>query len=91
MTELLRNGCVGPRSWPSHVVPARVASPDPRTRGDSLLARFSAGIWNPRGYINQPTRVGSGQLVPAGAYRDRLRSGPGLATRAGTTRPGARA
>ena len=43
-----------------------------------------------RGYINQLARAGS-QLVPAGTYRDRLRPGPGLAMRAGTTRPGARA
>ena len=37
----------------------RRLAPDPSTRGDGLLARFSAGIWNPRGYINQPARAGS--------------------------------
>ena len=39
---------------------------------------------------DQPARAHS-QLVPAGTYRDSLRPGPGLAMRAGTTRPGARA
>ena len=42
------------------------------------------------GSCRQPARAGS-QLVPAGTYRDRLRLGPGLAMRAGTIRPGARA
>ena len=41
---------------------------------DGLLARFSAGIWDPRGFINQPARAG---------YRDRLRPGPRLAMPAG--------
>ena len=59
------------------------------------MARFSAGIWDPRGYINQPALAGS-QLVPGGWTRNlpghnRLQPGPGLAIRTGTTRPGARA
>ena len=68
---------------------ATSSASDPSTRGDGLLARFSVGIWDPRGYhpsINQPARAGS-QLVPAGTYRDRLRPGPGLAAmRAAGTR-----
>ena len=64
--------------------------PDPSTRGDGLFARLSAGMGNPhRGYINQPEPAPAGSwLVPAGlgSYRDRLRPGPGLAKRAGTTR-----
>ena len=65
---------------------------DPSTRGDGLLSRFCGDLGSPRLYQrDKPARAGS-QLVPAGTYRDRrLRSGPGLAMRAGTTRPGARA
>ena len=69
---------------------ATSSASDPSTRGDGLLARFSAEIWDPRCYINQQARAGS-QLVQAGTYSDSLRPRPGLAMRAGTTRPGARA
>ena len=61
------------------------------------IARLSAGIRNPRGYINQPARAGS-WLVPPGTYHDsdRLRPGPGLAImmracQCHESRPGARA
>ena len=50
--------------------PRRLAY-DPSTRGDGFLARFSAGIWNPRGYINQPARA-AGQPAHAGGWNRRL-------------------
>ena len=38
------------------------------------MARLSAGIGNPRCYINQPARASS-RLVQAGTYRERVQTG----------------
>ena len=84
------------RAFTSSITAGRNRESVPVMLGPGKVGAFAAlrlGWSRPKtsvDYINQMARAGSWH-VPAGPYRDRLRLGPGLAKRAGTTRPGARA